>query len=337
MPEPEKNKIIVSVIVPCRNEERFIGRCLDSIVAQDFPKDKMEIIVVDGYSEDGTKKIIEQYIKSYPLIKLLDNPKKITPAALNIGISQAQGEIIMKMDAHSTYQKDFISKCVKYLKDYNADNVGGAVIATPQENTFIAQAISFSLSHPFGVGDSYFRLGSIKPRQVDTVAFGCFKKEVFKKIGLFNENLARIEDIEFNSRLRKAGGKILLMPDIVAYYYPKSTLSGFFKHNFEDGIWVTYSLKFSRFAFSIFSWRHLAPFFFVLGLLGSFVLSFFLFQAKILFILIWGSYLLLNLFFSLKISLKKGLKYLSVLPVAFVVRHVGYGLGSIWGLVKIWV
>lgn len=335
MKESEKKEIIVSVIVPCRNEEKFIGQCLDSIIAQDFPKDKMEIFVVDGSSEDSTKKIVEQYTKSYPLIRLLDNPKKITPAALNIGISESRGEIIMKMDAHSTYQKDFISKCTKYLKDFNADNVGGVLVSTPQENTLVAQAISFSLSHPFGVGNSYFRLGAKQPRQVDTVAFGCYKREVFKKIGLFNENMARIEDIEFNSRIRKAGGKIVLVPDIVAYYYPKSTLLGFLKHNFEDGVWVTYSLKFGRLAFSIFCWRHLAPFLFVLGLLGSFVLSFFFFQAKILFILIWGSYLLLNLLFSLKISLKWGLKYLSVLPVAFAVRHVGYGFGSIWGMVKL--
>jgi len=307
---------LLSVIIPCRNEKKFIDKCLDSIIEQDYPKDNLEVLVIDGMSEDGTRDVIREYVGKYPFVKILDNAKKFTPFALNIGIKAAQGEIIVRMDAHAGYEKDYISKCVKYLKEYDADNVGGVMKTLPSKKTIFARAIAISLSHPFGAGGSYFRTGSAKPRWVDTVFGGCYKREVFNKIGLFNENLLRSQDMEFNLRLKKAGGKILLFPDIIVSYYPQTTFASFFRHNLEDGIWSVYPLKFIKTKFKL---RHYIPLIFILTLPLS----------------IWF-YIPLSLFFSLKIAMRENdLRFLFLMPLAFAYRHFGYGLGSIFGLIKI--
>ena len=351
-------KPVVSIIIPCRNEEKFISKCLDSLVSQDYlrlrasfaevasatkaeqgfggqAKENLEILVVDGMSEDKTREIIKEYLEKYPFIKLLENPNKFTPFALNIGIKEAKGEIIIRMDAHSTCKKDYVSKCVKYLREYNADNVGGIWKIVPRENNIVAKFIALASSSIFGAGDAYYRRGySGKPRWVDTVFGGCYKKEVFNKIGLFNEKLRRSQDMEFNLRLKKAGGKILLVPDIVTYYYPSATLMSFLKHNFVDGVWTTYPLKFG---IRIFSWRHLAPLVFVMGLLGSFFLGLFSSFFAALFFLGFFLYLAASFYFSWKISIReKNPRYIFLMPLVFMIRHFAYGAGSLYGLARIW-
>jgi len=327
----KETESFISIIIPCRNEEEYIGKCLNSIITQDYPKDELEVLVVDGMSEDRTKEIVKEYTQKYPFIKLLDNPKKIVPTALNIGIKEAKGGMIMRMDAHTTYKKDYVSKCVKYLNEHNVDNIGGIWVTVLGSNTIVSKAITMILSSPFGVGDATYRIGSKKPRFVDTVPFGCYKREVFNRIGLFNENLVRNQDIEFNLRLKKASGKILLVPDIVSYYHARSTLRALAKNNFQNGFWVIYGNKFAKMPFSL---RHLVPFFFVLSLIGSLVLSLFYKPFIYLFCLIFGLYLIANIFFSFKISLKNGLKYFPFLILSFVTLHFSYGFGSLWGLPK---
>jgi len=323
----------VSIIVPCRNEEKFIGKCLDSIVNNDYPKDRLEVLIGEGMGEDKTREIIEGYIREHSFIQLFDNPKKIAPIAQNIGLKKAKGKIIIIMDAHSTYARDYISKCLEYLNKYNADNVGGVIITVPRENTLVAKAIAFSLSHPFGAGNSYFRIGSKKPRWVDTVPFGCYKREIFEKIGFYNENLVRSQDMEFNLRLKRAGGKILLVPDIVSYYYPKSNLKDFFLHNIKDGIWAIYPLKFVKMPFKL---RHYIPLIFVSGLLGTGLLAIFFPTFFWLFLIAVGLYFLANIYFSIQIIGKeKDIRFLFLMPLAFATRHIGYGLGSVWGLIKL--
>jgi len=322
----------VSVIIPCRNEEKFIRKCLDSIIVQDFPKEELEILVVDGMSGDKTREILKKYQEKYSFIKVLDNPKKITPSDLNIGIKNSKGDIIIRMDSHAFYQKNYISRCLNYLERYKADNVGGAVRTLPAKNTLVANAIAISLSHFFGAGGSHFRTGAEKPKWVDTVFGGCYKKEVFKRVGLFNENLVRSQDMEFNLRLKRTGGKILLAPDIISYYYPKSNFRDFFFHNIKDGIWAVYPLRFVKMPFRL---RHYIPLIFSLSLFFSLALSIFFVSGKVLFVLIFGSYLFLDLFFSLKISLKKGLKYFFILPAVFTIRHFGYGIGSLVGVIRL--
>lgn len=324
----------VSIIIPCRNEEKFIGKCLDSLIKQDFPQENLEILVVDGVSEDKTREIISGYWPNYPLIKLIENPKKYTPFGLNIAIKEAKGEVVIRMDAHAGYEKDYISKCVKYLQESGADNVGGVIKTLPAKDTISAKAISLVLSHPFGAAGSYFRTGSDTPKFVDTVFGGCYKREVFDKIGLFNESLIRSQDIEFNRRLKDAGGRILLVPEIQASYYPQANLYDFLKHNFLDGIWTIYPLKFG---IIIFSWRHLIPLIFVSSLFIAGVLGIFLSSFSGLFFSIFKIYLLANIVFSLQIVLKeKELKLFFVLLTVFASRHFGYGFGSLWGLIKIW-
>ena len=305
----------VSIVVPCLNEERFIKRCLESIIANDYPKEKLEVLVVDGYSKDKTREIVTEYSNKYSFIKLLDNEKVITPAAMNVGIKNAKGDIILKMDAHSVYEKDYISKCVKHLEESGADNVGGVLKSIPPNNTLGAKAIAVCLSHVFGAGNAYFRTGSDKPKEVDTVAFGCYKKEVFQKIGLYDERMTKSEDVELNYRLKKAGGKIMLFPDIKALYYPSSdNLNSFFRHNFVDGIWATYPLKYG---FRV-SLRHFLPLIFVATILIS----------------MWP-YALVSLFFSAKVALdEKDWRLFFAMPLSFGARHIGYGLGSVMGLVK---
>lgn len=306
----------ISIIIPSRNEEKFIGDCLNSVIANDYSKDDLEILIVDGASEDGTRDIIKSYARKYSFIKLFDNPKKIKAVALNIGIENSRGEYILIMDVHAGYEKDYLSKCVKYSKEYGVDNVGGILKTFPVKNTLFAKAIAISLSHHFGTGGSYFRMGADSPKEVDTVFGGCYKREVFDKIGLFNENLIRSQDIEFNLRLKRAGYKILLVPDIVVYYYPKENLKDFFWHNIEDGIWAILPLKFIKKPMKL---RHYIPLIFILTLPLS----------------IW-LYIPLTLYFSMKIAMReKKIGYFFVMPIVFATRHIGYGLGSILGLIKL--
>lgn len=325
--------IKVSIIIPLRNEEKFIIKCLDSILAQDYPKENLEVLVVDGISQDKTKEIVEKYAKEYGFIRILDNPKKYTPSGLNIGIKAAKGEIIIRLDAHADYEKDYISKCVKYLEEKGVDNVGGILKTLPAENTLMARSIALSLSSIFGAGNSAFRTGVSEPTFVDTVFGGCYKKSIFEKIGYYNEDLIRSQDMELNMRLKKAGGKILLMPDIVAYYYPKTKIQDFFRHNIQDGFWSVYAMKFAKMPFGL---RHYVPLFFVCALALSFLLGFFISPFKNLFYFIIVLYAAFSLFFSFHIAQKER-KYnlMFVLPIVFVVRHFGYGIGSLWGIIRL--
>jgi len=326
--------VLVSIIIPCLNEEKFIDKCLDSVIANDYPKDKLEILVVDGMSDDGTRKIVEKYVQQYLFIRILDNPKRITPCALNTGIKHAKGGIVMRMDAHTTYEKDYISKCIEYLGEYNADNVGGVWKTVPRDNTLTGKAIVLSLSHPFGIGNAYYRFISKEPRWVDTVPFFCCRKTVFEKIGLLNQDLSRGQDMEFSLRMKKAGLRILLVPEIISYYYARSDFKSFCKHNFKNGIWALYPFKFVK--HMPVSLRHLIPLVFVLGLIGLGILSFFFAIFLWSFGFVLCSYVLTNLYFSTKIVLKeRDARLLFILPIMFVALHGGYGLGSLWGLLKV--
>jgi len=325
-------KPLISIIIPCRNEEKNIGKCLDSILKQDYPKERIEVLVIDGMSEDHTKDIIKDYIKKYPFIKLLDNPKKFTSFSLNTSLKVAKGEIIIRMDAHASYKSNYVSKCIDHIITSKADNVGGVIKTLPAKNTLIARAIAISLSSLFG-SVSDFRVGSDGVKPVDTVFGGCYRKEVFKKNGLFNENLIRSQDLEFNLRLKKTGGTILLFPDIVAYYYPSSDLRDFFRHNFEDGMWAIYPFKFVKIPFGL---RHYIPLIFMLSLIGTGILGIFLSSFLWLFLFIIVSYFLVAIYFSLKTSVtEKDIRFLFILPIVFSTRHIGYGLGSILGLIKL--
>jgi len=325
----------VSVIVPCRNEEEMIAHCLDSLIANTYPKEKLEILVVDGLSDDRSVAIIQEYIQQYSYITLLENPKRNLPAALNVGIRHAKGEIIVRMEGHSAVGSDYIATCVRWLSTSDADYIGGTFIHTPRQKTWLGEALALMLAHPFGAGNAWFRLKLQTPRIVDAAVYGCYRKEIFEKVGLFNETLARIEDRDFNFRLRQSGGKILLVPDLPVTYYFRSTLRGFLAHTFSDGFWVTYPLRFDRKVFRLFSWRHFLPLLFVAGLFVLGIASFFFKESRMALGFVAGAYLLLMLLSSFQLSLRHGLKYLPILPFTFLGRHMSYGIGSLWGLLRL--
>jgi len=319
----------ISLIIPCRNEQGYIATCLNSILNGDYPKELIEIILVDGESKDATKDIIASYQKEHDNIICLNNPKKTAPSALNIGIKAAACEIIIRLDAHTAYSSNYLSKCVDYLTRYGASNVGGVIKTLPGNNTLLAKSFALVLSHPFGVGPSFFRIGVTAVKVVDTVPFGCFRKEIFNEVGLFDENKPRNEDLDFNFRLRKAGKKIILVPEIISHYYARGNLKSFILHNFDNGYKVTDYLGTYG---CIHSWRHFVPFFSVTCFLVLISLSFFspLFAWMLLFLTV--IYLLLCAAYSIKIAVREKRSGLFVLlPVTFGILHASYGVGSLAG------
>jgi len=341
-----EENIIVSIIIPARNEEKYIDKTLNSLLNQDYPKENLEVLVMDGMSEDGTREIVKSYAFKNPFIKLLDNSRRITSCAFNTGIKNAKGEIIIIMSAHATYASDYVSKSVKYLREYNADNIGGVMIAMPRNNSMIGRAIVLALSNRFGVGNSKFRTGTSNLCEVDTVFGGCYKKEIFKKIGLFNEKLIYSQDMEFNLRLRNSGRKILLAPDIISYYYVRPDFKSFCQHNFRNGKWAILPFKYAT--GMPLSWRHLIPLVFVTSLMVSGGGSGYLSLAgppglnwisKIfawLFMSISCSYIIANLYFSIQISYReKKPGYLFIMPFTFATLHITYGLGSMAGVIEL--
>ncbi len=323
----------VSVIIPCRNEEKFIAACLDSLCKQTYPKESLEVLVVDGFSKDGTRGITKSYQERYSWIKLFDNPKKHTPSAFNIGIANANGGIIILMGAHASYPNDYIAKCVGYLHTTPADVVGGNLRTVAHSATAPARAIAEVLHHPLGVGGSRFRMGSGTTQWVDAVFGGCYRKEIFSEIGMFNENLIRSQDMEFFIRLKRAGKKILLAPDIECTYYPKQTVKNFLVHNIRDGIWAIYPLKFVHAPLRL---RHYIPLLFIASALGLGIASILWAPLTPLFIICSFLYGLIVVSASCAIAIKKRDPMLFVpLIGAFMARHFGYGVGSLIGVLKL--
>jgi glycosyltransferase involved in cell wall biosynthesis len=323
----------VSTIVPCRNEESFIETCIESLIASTYPKDKLEILIVDGMSTDRTRDIVEAYVQQYKFVHLFDNQKKILASAWNIGIQKSRGEIIMGLNAHAVFVPQYIPLCVKYLNEYKADYVGGTIRSLPMDATLLGKSIAFAVSHPFGVGNSFFRIGASEPRWADTAAFGGFRREIFDRIGLYNEELVRSQDIDFHHRLRKAGGKILLVPEMVSDYFIRSEFNfSFVKYNFGNGYWVTYPLRYVE---NVVSWRHLIPMGFVAALLGLALLSFILTSAFWLFLIVASSYAIAAFLAAFDIARNdKDFRYLLTMPIVFAALHLSYGLGSLVGLVR---
>jgi glycosyltransferase involved in cell wall biosynthesis len=324
---------MVSVIIPCRNEEIWIGRCIESIINNDYPKDSLELFIVDGLSDDKTVEIAESYKQKYPFIKVLKNENKIFPAAINLAYKNSIGEAIIILGAHAEYSANYISENVRSLFLHKVDNVGGLVKQIwPVQNT-AGKAITMVLSSRFGIGGATYRLGTDKPVLVSTVFGGCYRRDVFERIGLFNEDLVSSSDMDFNTRLKKIGGKILLIPDIEVYYhYAETNFMKFIKNNFRNGFWSINPIRFVDYI--PVALRHLIPLFFVLGILSALLLSFFSIYFLWMLLLVLGIYLFTAFYFSFK-YIKDGLKYMFVIPVFFFSLHFSYGLGSFVALIKV--
>lgn len=329
----KENLPFVSVIVPCRNEEAYIGMCLESVLANDYPEELTEIIVIDGMSTDKTREIIADYAGKIPRLKAMDNPARILAAAWNTGIRNSRGQVVMCLNAHGIFAKDYISRCVAHLGSYPADYVGGVIKTVPRGKGIGENAVAIALSHPFGVGNSYFRIGTDKPIWADTAAFGGYRRQVFDKVGFYNEELRRSQDMEFHLRMKKAGARILLAPDMICTYYTRTDIGSFLRDSFTNGFWTLYPLAFARIAVS---WRHLIPLFFLLALLGSLLLSFFGHAFFLLFAIVALSYCGCALYFSFKVAIRqKEWLYLPLMPFVFAALHLLYGAGTLWAALKV--
>lgn len=324
---------MLSVIVPIYNEEKYISKCIDSILEQDYPKNDLEVILVDGMSTDKTREIVAEYTAKYPFIRLIDNPKKIVPYAMNSGIQASKGDIIIRLDGHVEYPNNYFSALVKNLKALDADNVGALCETLPCGPSAKELAIAEALSSSFGMGNSYFRIGCDEVRQVDTVPFGCFKREVFDKVGLYDNELIRNQDDELNGRIIKSGGKIYLIPSIVTKYFARDKIGKVKKMFYQYGLYKPLVNKKLGAPATI---RQFFPLVFVLGLIFGAMLSCISWIIAVMYLSVMVLYLLLACYFTFK-SVKKTGKISLFLyqPLTYLVVHVSYGWGYLVGIYKI--
>ena len=314
--------IAVSVIIPVYNEERYIQRCIESLINQSYPRDKMEWIVIDGNSDDRTYEILSHFLGQYP-IRILSNPKRTTPSSLNMGIKEANGVYLIRFDAHAFFPPDYIENCVNCLEATDADNVGGYVETVAEG--FWGKAIAKVLSSRFGVGDSRFRIGG-ESGYVDTVPFGAFRREVFKKVGLFDEDMIRSEDNDINARIQQNGGKVFLSEKIHSIYFCRDTVPALLKQGLLNGNTLFQTIWRNPGAMRL---RHFVPFFFLLSIIILPIISIFSLPVRWLFTSELFFYFLLDIVFSFFYgNPENGIVTLWLYPLF----HLTYGLGSLLGL-----
>ena len=320
----------VSIVMPIRNEAKSILAALDSLAAQDIPTDRMEIVIADGMSSDETRANVLTFQKDHPSLEVLviDNPRKIVPIGLNLAIQASKGEFILRADGHTIFPNNYVRLCVLTLKSTNAANVGGRMVAMGE--TSFGKAAALATSSPFGIGGAFFHYGS-HGAWVDSVYLGCWSREIFRTIGLFDEELVRDQDDEFNYRLRSHGGRIWFNPDIQSRYTSRSSPKSLFKQYFQYGFWKVRVLQKHPGQMSP---RQFVPPVFVLSLLVSLVLSLAVPWAWWVLAGIVGAYLLANLTASLLTALRTRLHAPWLLPLAFSILHLAYGLGFLVGLVR---
>lgn len=330
----EDCKIILSVICPVYNEIKYIDACIQSVLFQDYPKRNIEILFVDGMSTDGTRDLINRYAKSNPFIKLVDNPQRIVPVAMNIGIRASKGDIVIRLDAHALYPANYFSTLVTKLITLGVDNVGVACRTDVLNKNQKTLAIKEVLSNRLGVGNSTFRLGVDKVMEVDTVPFGCWRKEIFEKYGYYDERLIRNQDIELNKRIIRGGGHICLIPDTYSTYLARETFKGIAKNNYLNGKWNILTVFYTK-QFSSLSIRHFVPLLFLLSLFLPALLSLFYLPLIVVALLSLGSYIVCIFIICFLLSIKKKLSFF-YLFVTFPLLHSSYGWGSFIGLISLW-
>ena len=323
--------VSVSIVVPCYNEQATIGQLLEAIYQQSYPRHDLEVIIADGLSTDATREVIKEFQKGHPdlAIRVVDNQKRIIPAGLNLAIESARGDYIVRLDAHSIPEKNYIALCIDSLASGRGENVGGVWEVTPQGEGWIARSIALAAVHPMGVGDARYRLGGLA-QWVDTVPFGAFERSIFQKIGFFNEKLLTNEDYEFNVRIRQAGGKIWLDPNIRSKYYSRPSLGALARQYWRYGYWKAQMLR--KYPGSI-RWRQLLPPTLVLCIIilmaGSIVFPFLrsgLYGVS-------GLYFLALLLAGIQAGVnQRFLPYLLGIPLAIATMHLMWWSAFLWVL-----
>lgn len=316
----------VRVIIPCRNEEGYIARCLNSLINCNYPKELISIQIADGMSTDNTRKIIEYYAEKYTFIELLDNQLQSTPFALNLGLVNLDFDIGIILGAHAEIDSNFISNSVKVIESNNEIYCAGGIITNVHEN-LDAEIISLAMSSSFGVGNAHFRTGNYSGF-VDTVAFGAYRREVFEKIGFFDEDLVRNQDDEFNYRMVKNNLKIFLSQEIKSNYFVRGSFPKLFKQYYQYGYWKVYVNKKHK---AVTTKRQLVPPLWVLFVIVGLPLIFFnqVFLFGYLGLILF--YLMTTIFMAIKMTY--GLRKTIKLIKAFLYLHFGYGLGYLKGII----
>jgi len=322
----------ISIVIPCLNEEKYIAMCLDSLVIFDYDKLEIEILIVDGLSSDKTREIVRTYIEKYHFIKLLDNPNKIAPIAMNIGINMSKGKYIFIISAHAQYNTNYFTALRENIDKLDADCVGGVLITKVKNKNKKSSSIKEVLMHKFGVGNASFRVGTERIKPVDTVAFGCYRRSTFDKYGMFNEKLIRNQDIELNKRIVNAGGKIYLIPNVKCTYYARENFIELIKNQYKNGFWNILTAYYTK-TLSALSLRHFIPLLFILSLLIPFIVSFFF--PKVVWLAIFSLVNYFSLVIIISLRLKNSSNSLIYLIGSFLTLHFSYGIGSLMGIFTI--
>lgn len=317
---------LVTVVVPCVNEEGYIGRFLKTVSEQEVDF-SYEVLVALGPSQDKTEEVISQFSHGDLEIRVIENSAGFVSPGLNAAIRQANGQIIVRMDVHSEYASDYLSKCVKWLQKTDADNVGGA--ARAKAKTFTQEVIAEAYNSVYSVGGAKFHDIEFEG-WVDTVPYGCWKRESFERFGLFDEQLVRNQDDEHNLRICKQGGKIWLSREIISWYYPRKTLLALWKQYFQYGYWKVVILKKHKLPAS---WRHLVPAVFVAVVVILGIASLLTVVAAAGFLIVIGTYIVFLIAGSFAIVFRKrAVRFLLMLPVVLAVFHLSYGIGFLAAL-----
>jgi glycosyltransferase involved in cell wall biosynthesis len=316
----------VSVIIPCRDEVDHIETCIRSILEQESPGGDYEILAVDGGSRDGTREKLAQLSEQQPCVRVIENPSGYVAAGLNRGIQLARGEIIIRTDAHTSYAKNYLRSCVLELERSGADNVGGPARTTA--STPMQKAIAAAYHSPFSVGGARFHQIGYEG-YVDTVTYGCWRRETFEKFGTFDETLLRNQDDEHNLRITRGGGRIWQSPRICSWYKPRGTLKALFRQYSQYGYWKVRVIQKHRIPASF---RHLVPGGFLLVLLLLGLLSPLFQFARIIFFGLILSYALALGAASLITGFRSGMSAMPRLPLVFACYHFSYGYGFLCGM-----
>ena len=322
---------LTSIIIPCYNEAATIRLLLETIRCQTYPLVDMEVIIADGMSSDGTKQIVSEYQRQFPemTIRWVENPKRIIPAALNAALRAARGEWVVRLDAHSVPAPDYVERCVNGLRSGIGDNVGGVWDIRPGGPGWIAQSIAVAAAHPLGAGDARYRYTS-QAGEVDTVPFGSYRRDLFERIGIFDETLLTNEDYELNVRLRKSGGRIYLDPAIRTVYFARPNLSALAKQYWRYGFWKQRMLR--RYAETL-RWRQALPPLFVLSLVVLLALGIFFPVFRWLLAAELAVYLTVLLAAGLAAAVRKKQAFLMIgLPLALITMHISWGAGFLASL-----
>lgn len=325
---------MISIVIPCLNEERYIRDCLQSVLSFDIPKEhEIEVLVLDGGSTDGTIAIIDELVQADPRIRRMHNPGKIQSSAMNIGISVARGEWIMRLDAHTKYPPDYVRLCLAASTATGAQNVGGVCVTLPGGTGYQAQIVQALTTHRFGVGGSGFRIGA-KAGPADTVPFGFFRREVFEKVGTFDERLERAQDYELNRRIIASGGLVYLDPQIRPHYYNLPTLGSFLKKQmFRQGPYNTYMWYVAPHAFAL---RHAATGVFAVLFFAGALLS----PVDPVFRMAFAAMMFVYMVLAVAASAQQAIRYRSwrhafALPFCFLLFHLCHGMGMMLGILRL--